>query len=178
MGRTIDKHKYKLKPKTLRLDGVCRLVDNGDLCLGTTHCRGLCSVHHTRLLRHGTIERWALPEKFKYFDKAKYKVLKKVAKGVCRIFESGKSCGRSVHGRGLCARHWLIFNRHDVIEKYGGKSRKAVRTFRVKKKVVKGICRIVENHKGCDREATSRGLCSMHYLRFLRDGRIKKFGNK
>jgi len=67
---------------------------------------------------------------------------------------------------------------YQQLKKYGTASRKDPRTFAIKKKIVRDLCRIIENDKNCKNASKCRGLCSKHYLRFLRDGRIKKFGKQ
>lgn len=176
MGRTAEKRNFKIK-KTQK-EGICRIIENGTNCNRKVHCRGLCSRHHTYFLRWDLIKKYGAKKKFVYVEASKYKINKKAKANKCRIIENGKACNREIHGRGLCARHWLTFERHNLLKKYGTSSRKDPRTFSVKKKIVKGVCRINENNKACKNKSTSRGLCSKHYLRFLRDGRIKKFGAK
>ena len=176
MGRQLEHHKYKIN--RLQRSGKCRLIEDGKNCNKKVHCRGLCAKHHTRLLRHDLIGKYGNKTIFKFFDNNTYKVNKEHKKGQCHITESGKNCKRSLHGRGLCARHWLLFERHGVIDKFGGFSRKAPRTFTVKKRIPKGVCRISENGKGCQGDSKSRGMCSKHYLRILRAGLLKKFGKK
>ncbi len=51
-----------------------------------TGCRGLCAKHHTRLLRQGTINKWAAPQKFSYFKKTVYSVKKNTLKK-CETFQ-------------------------------------------------------------------------------------------
>ena len=156
--------------------GRCRIIENGKKCNRPIHCRGVCPRHHTYLLRWHLLEKYGAKQKFVYFDKTKYKVNPNPNLKHCRILENRKPCKRKLHGRGLCARHWLQFDRHGVLKKFGTTSRKDPRDFAVKVRIVKGVCRIKENKKDCKNASTSRGLCSKHYLRFLRDGRIKKFG--
>lgn len=176
MGRNRLKHNYKVK-KTI-VPNVCRIVEGGKECLRVTHCRGLCSRHHTHFLRWGLIEKLGAKTKFVYVAVSEYKVNKKVKSSGCRIIENGKACKAGVHGRGLCARHWLVFSRHDLLKKYGGVSRKDPKTFTVKKRIVKGICRIIENDNRCNSKAMSKGCCPKHYLRFIRSGIINKYGQK
>jgi len=176
MGRTREKRKIQIK-KVIQ-NGQCRIIENDKSCTSKIHCRGLCSQHHTLFLRHKKIDKYGAKQKFVYVEQSKYKINKKPKSGKCRVIENGKGCTRNVHGRGLCARHWLTFDRHGMLLKFGTKSRKDPRTFSIKKKIVKGICHIIENGKGCKTKASSRGLCSKHYLRFLREGRINKFGRK
>ena len=176
MGRIAEKRNFKIKKNPKK--GQCRIIEDNKSCTRKVHCRGLCSKCHTYFLRWGLLDKYGAKQKFVYVEESKYKINKKAKPGKCRIIENGKPCNRSVHGRGLCARHWLTFERHGLLKKYGTTSRKDPRTFSVKKKIKAGVCRIIENGKGCTNKATSRGLCSKHYLRFLRDGRIKKFGAK
>ena len=177
MGRVAEKRKFKIKSIKGKSDiKICRIIENNKLCIGDVHCRGLCSKHHTYFLRWKLVDKYGAKQKFVYFEQSKYKINKSRGQRGCRIMENGKGCTRKIHGRGLCARHWLVFERHGVLIKYGTASRKDPRTFKVKKKIIKGVCRIIEDNKGCKTKAASRGLCSKHYLRFLRDGRIKKFG--
>jgi len=124
------------------------------------------------------MDKYGAKQKFVYVQESTYKVNKKAKATKCRINENGKNCTRSPHGRGICARHSLALDRHDLLDKYGTKSRKAPRTFSVKKKIVVGTCRIIEDGKGCERDTVCHELCHKHYLRFLRHGQIRKFGKK
>jgi len=176
MGRIAEKRTFKVK-KSVR-NGVCRIIENSKSCTRKVHCRELCSKHHTYFLRWELIDKYGAKQKFTYVENSKYRINKKGKATKCRIIENGKACNRGLHGRGLCARHWLTFERHDLLKKYGTSSRKDPRTFALKKTIKKGVCRMVENSKNCNTKSTSRGLCSKHYLRFLRSGQIKKFGTK
>lgn len=176
MGRTKEKKKFKINKSHKK--GICRMNENGKNCTKKTHCRDLCSKHHTYMLRWDLIEKYGVKQKFVYVEQSEYKINKAAKSNKCRIIENEKACKRNVHGRGLCARHWLAFERHGLLKKYGSTSRKDPRVFSIKKKIVEGVCRINENYKGCNKSSTSRGLCSKHYLRFLRNGRIDKFGKK
>ena len=176
MGRTREKRHFRIKT-TIRKK-ICRIQENGKNCNRKVHCRGLCSRHHTYFLRWKQIKKYGEKQKFVYVEDSNYEIRKPINLNQCRIKENGKNCKRSIHGRGLCARHWLTFERHGMLRKYGTASRKDPRTFNLKKKIVNGVCRVDENKKPCTNKSTSRGLCSKHYLRFLRDGRLKKFGKK
>ena len=176
MARIAKELNHRIKQRNK--DGICRIIENGKGCSRATHCRGLCAKHHTYFLRWGTLNDYGAPQKFVYVEEATYVINKAPKQGLCRITENGKSCSRKVHGRGLCARHWLTFERHGLLATYGSASRKDPRTFRLKKKIVKGVCRMIENNKSCPKKTTSRGLCSKHYLRFLRNGEIEMYGVK
>jgi hypothetical protein len=174
MGRVAVKRHFKIK-KTNKAS-VCRIIEDNKKCKREVHCRGLCSRHHTYFLRWKLIDKYGAKQKFVYVEASSYKINKSPKKGCCRVIENGKTCRRKTHGRGLCARHWLTFERHDLLKKYGTSSRKDPRTFALKKKIKAGVCRVKENGKDCKTTLSSRGLCSKHYLRFMRDGRINKFG--
>lgn len=176
MGRVAEERSFKIKNRIV--EGVCRVIQDGKRCNRQTHCRGLCSKHHTYFLRWKLMNKYGAKQKFVYVEVSKYKINRKTKPGKCRIIENGENCTRRIHGRSLCARHWLTFERHDLLKKYGTSSRKDPRTFRLKKRIPTGICRVVEDDKGCGNKGTNRGLCSKHYLRFLRDGRLKKFAAK
>lgn len=170
--------KYRdLKLKKNPKKGVCVMIENGKACNRPVHCRGLCSKHHTYMLRHKRLEEFGNDHIFDYFKDKKYTVIE-TPEDVCQIAVDGEPCGRPVHGRKLCAKHWLHFERHGVLEKFGSKSRKDARTLTVKKKIVKGVCRIIENGKGCKRDAVCRGMCAKHYLYTMRKGLHKKLGAK
>ena len=174
MGRTKAKRLFKLTKNKKR--GQCRLTDNGKICRRKTHCRELCSRHHTYMLRLDLMAKWGGKLKYVYFKDNTYEINKKTKPGKCRIEENGKNCTRKVHGRGLCARHWLGFQRRDLLHKFGTASRKDPRTFVLKSKFTRGICRVKENAFACNTKSQSRGLCSKHYLRFLRTGQLTQFG--
>ena len=176
MGRTPKEVEYRVK-KTVK-KSLCRIIEDGKGCSRETHCRGLCSKHHTYFLRWGLIDQYGAPKKFVYVEQSSYKVNKKAPKDQCRLIENGDICTRKVHGRGLCARHWLTLDRHGLHDKYGTSSRKDPRKFRIKKNIQQGVCHIIENKDGCTKPAVSRGLCSKHYLRFTRDGQLDNLGRK
>jgi len=175
MARIAYEQNLKVKKRSDQKPGVCRLIHNGEPCKGKTHARGLCTKHQSYCLRWDLIDKYAAKPKFSYVATTQYSIKTKVKAGQCHLKENGKPCTRPIHGRGLCSRHYLTLDRHGLLVKYGTTSRKDPRTFSVKKIRTDGICRILENKKGCQRESASRGLCAKHYLRFLRDGRIKKF---
>lgn len=175
MGRNVIKRDLKINKKAK--EGNCRIIENGEPCDRKTHCRGLCSRHHSYFIRCEIIDKFGMKEKYSYVEQNTYKINKKATKH-CRIIQNGKKCKHKNHGRGLCAHHHLTFNRHGLLLKYGTKSQKDLKIFSVKKKTKEGQCRMIEDNKACKTDITSRGLCSKHYLRFLRDGRIKKFGIK
>ncbi|MEE9581147.1 MAG: hypothetical protein V3V74_07525 [Nitrosomonadaceae bacterium] len=176
MGRVpkVIEHRVKKNVKP----GICRIIENGKGCTRDTHCRGLCPKHHTYFLRWGKMDEFAAAMKFVYVEQASYKINKDAPAGQCRLIENGTICTRHVHGRGLCARHWLTLERHGLHDKFGTTSRKDPRKFRVKKNIKKGICRIIENRDGCTGKAVSRGLCSKHYLRFIRSKQLEQYGTE
>lgn len=174
MGRTPKKCAYRIK--TSHRGNICRIIEDEKNCNRETHCRGLCSKHHTYFMRKEKLEKYGAKPKFTYVKKSKYKINKKHHPKECRIIENGKACTTMLHGRGLCARHWLLFERHDLLLKYGTSSRKDPRTFAIKKRIKEGVCRMIENGKGCQAKSKTRGLCPKHYLRFLREDRLDKFG--
>lgn len=174
MPRIAKKRNFKIKKKTVK--NICRLIDNDKRCNNTSHSRGLCPKHHTYFLRHKLLEKYAAKKIFVYFDESKYKINKNPKKGQCRIIENTNKCKRARHGRGLCSKHWLVFSRHDVLLKYGLKSRKDPRHFAIKKRITKGLCRMIENNERCETKTASRGLCPKHHLRFLRSDELEKYG--
>jgi hypothetical protein len=176
MGRTRTNRVHTVKKKCK--EGICHIIENGKNCTRTSHCRGLCSKHYNYFLRWELVEKYGAPHKFAYVETNEYEIKKDIKEGICRINENSKDCPRSNHGRGLCAHHWLTFDRHDLLKKYGTSSQKDPRTFKIKKKIVKGICRIIENGKGCKTKLASHGLCSKHYQRFWRSDELSKFGIK
>ncbi len=176
MGREKDNRVLKVnrraKPR------MCRIIEDDVICRKPHHCRGLCNKHHSYAIRNELMEKLAAKRIFVYVEDSDYKINEKARASKCRINENGKNCTRKTHGRGLCSRHWLTFERHGLLKKYGTASRKDPRTFNLKPKIVKGVCRIKENHKNCNRKSTSRGLCGKHYLRFLRKEKLHIWGNK
>ena len=167
-------HKVNLKHKK----GHCRITEGDKKCKIKTHCRGLCSRHHTFFLRWDLIDQFGAPKKFVYVEQTEYKINKSAPKDQCRILENDKACERHIHGRGVCARHWLALDRHDLLIKYGTSSRKDPKIIEVKKRITEGVCRVIEDGKRCMTSSTTRELCSKHYLRFMRHGSLKKYGAK
>lgn len=174
MARTKLERTFRIKKRIPR--GYCRIIENSKGCSRDVHCRGVCAKHHTYFLRWDLIEKYGVKQKFVYVENSTYKINKKAKSSRCRIIENGNVCTRKMHGRGLCNYHLVKLSRHDLHNKYGTASRKDPRTFAVKKKIKDGVCRMIENDKGCKGVSSSRGLCSKHYLRFLRDGGLNKFG--
>jgi len=80
--------------------------------------RGLCAGHHKWFSVCGRLEEFADPDKKVYFFVTKYRIRKRITKGICRIFEDGVTCKRKVHRRGMCTKHCSMFHLHGVYEKY------------------------------------------------------------
>jgi len=176
MSRTPSKRKFTINRNHKK--GKCRIIEDGQKCHRPTHCRDLCSKHHSLMLRRDLIDKYGSKLKYVFFDESEYAIRKQINKKQCRIIENGKICKGGLHGRGLCARHWLCFDRHDVLEKYGGESRMGPKTYAIKKRIVEGICRLTVDGKPCKKDIKNRGICSKHYSRFLRNGQLNKYGKK
>jgi len=176
MARSYKKRNYKINKDIKR--NQCRIIEDGKTCKKRTHCRGLCSGHHQYLLRNDLLEKYGTKLKYDFFDIRNYKINKNPKSGKCRTVTRNKACNRFVHGRGLCSFHWMKFDRHGVLLKYGTKSRRDPIKITVKKKIEQNICRIRINDEGCDGKTHAHGLCRMHYQKFKRKGILKKFGMK
>jgi len=107
MGRVALKRTHKVKQRNK--EGICRIIQDGKGCKREVHGRGLCAKHQSYFSRHGTIEKYAAKLQYTYVDETNYKVNKKHKPKQCRVFENGKPCNRSFHGRGLCGRNYLVF---------------------------------------------------------------------
>lgn len=71
----------------------------------------------------------------------------------CRVDQ----CGRVVHAKGYCAKHWALVKRTGSPSKRGRKP--------------PAVCYCVA--EGCGRRAVSRSLCNKHYMRWLQHGTLE-----
>ncbi len=176
MGRTKTDFKFSVK-KNIK-EGICRIIEDRKSCQCKIHARGVCSRHHTYFLRWKILKKYAAKHLYTYANECEYKVNKKQKPGKCQLIENNKKCKNSTHARKLCKNHWLKLSRHGLLSKYGGPSQKEPRTYKIRRPIVKGKCRVEVNGKPCKINSLTRGLCSKHYLRFLREGLLDKFGKK
>lgn len=181
------------KIKEVIKQGICRIVENSENCDLKVHSRGLCNMHYGHFDLIDMLDQFAIEslrvrklinneKKLKRHERKirpiKVCKIKKVIKqGICRIVENNENCDLKVDSRGLCAMHYGYLFRSGEIEQYGAKLLRGPesKSFHLNKKLRKGLCRIIENGKECQRKFTARGLCAKHYGRFLKEGRLEQF---
>jgi len=159
-------------------EGLCSVIEDGVDCVNVVDKRGLCAKHASRFYRDGNYEKFGSTSKQVYVEKSKYEINEKSGSRKCRIIENGVLCLDNIHSRGLCIRHRLVFDRHNMLDDYGTPSQLEPHKVKVKKNIEDGVCRINDNGEDCLRKVVNRGLCSMHRNRFYRHGTLSKYGLK
>lgn len=165
-------------------DGVCRLIEDGNLCPNLTKSRGICE-HHIQILR----KRPDLnPDDFKAPKHQQHGPPKMVAiyalkahedqrPGICRISVNGVPCTRAAGERGTCKSHQEWITRRKLDEEHllllpapVPRAPEPV-AYTLRTNIRPGICRVQENGIGCERRASSNGLCRRH------NGRSRRYAS-
>lgn len=165
----------------LHYHGLCTAVEaGGTLCFNKKHSKGLCYKHYDRMKAHGSVN--LPPKKVK---KCKFIDCDNIhfCKGYCsKHFKrkhkksdipcSVEGCNNPKHGQGLCTTHQRRLKKHgdvNTVFKSGfNKGYIPPWTGDVlhEKCIVPGC---VIKH-GDQKRRLIKGLCSKHYLRWLRHG--------
>jgi hypothetical protein len=153
----------------------CRLAVDGKPCDRQAVTRGLCVAHARELVALGRLEEFALP--VSVIDRRKRYELKStdaLQAGVCRVIVNDVACAAPATRRGLCGLHYAgIWQRPDlVLDDFCADAIAA--TYRLRKSLTDGECRVREGDQDCHEAPHARGLCRRHY-RLLRDRRPQDF---
>jgi HNH endonuclease len=120
----------------------------GGGCTGKPHAHGYCKLHAGRIARHGTVEAtrsWN-------------------PGATCKVEADGVRCEKPVKSQGYCEAHYMRVRRH------GEPGPVAAQTSQRRSKY-KGVpCKAESDGQRCNRPATSKGWCRMHYGRWIRTG--------
>jgi len=171
MARTYKKKQFKIKKRTKK--GVCRIIDSGKNCNTVVLSRGVCGGHYGFFRKWGLIKFFEECKNKKFVD-SKYSINKNAKKTLCHVIENGAKCQLDIHARHCCHRHYAIFAKFKLLNKFGSTSNQALKTFTKKKRIVKGVCHVIENGKGCHGTVVIKGLCRKHYQKFSRQDDKKK----
>jgi hypothetical protein len=164
--------RLKTRPK----DDLCVVVENGFGCTEkATRSRRVCDRHFHALRRAGKLQ-----ELTDTFLKKRLVITSKApaerAPGFCIMSVNGVPCINIPRRRGLC--NPCIH----LIEKAGSRfedfalplPRKFKPVLARKSALLKGVCAVTENGRGCDHAVFVRGLCKIHYKMVVRRKALQK----
>ncbi|HOW73050.1 MAG TPA: hypothetical protein PKY77_20840 [Phycisphaerae bacterium] len=160
--------------------GFCRLNVNGTDCQRPAFQRGMCVKHWAYCQKHKLLDIHGAPKRG---GRRSYSVNPLAEEGICRMVVDGVPCTRKVRSRGFCKWHYEGFWRKHFLDKKAfflplksvTNRDNAARWFRVKRRPIKGVCRLIFRDQECSRPAVWRGLCYRHWDHLKRMGLLEVF---
>lgn len=148
----------------------CRVLQDGQACSSPSRRRGLCTRHYQLVWYRSKQGELALEDYVLPLPGAReVKVRKRQVEGECRAHERGEDCRAPAHARGLCHRHYQLKGSQPALFLKVALPDPKARRYELRKRLVEGRCRVLEDGSGCPAAATTRGLCTHHYSVLRKD---------